>query len=176
MRARLLFLVVAVLLVGGFAAQNWPEFMRTAPLSFGVLVEEAPLGAIMLAVFGVTLLVFLFSSSMQESRHLSETRRHERTLQAQRDLAEKAEVSRFTDLRHQLDAHLRDNRQRDAIAATELEKAMVQSQRELRNQLEVINRTLDGRLTQLESRIEARLERLQPAAPADVTPREHVKV
>jgi Skp family chaperone for outer membrane proteins len=176
MRARLLFLVVAILLVAGFAAQNWPEFMRTAPLNFGVLVQEAPLGLIMLAVFGITLLALVFSSAMQESRYLSESRRHAKTLQAQRDLAEKAEASRFTDLRQQLDTHLRENRQRESIAASEFEKAMVQSQRELRNQLDVINRTLDGRLTELEGRIEARLERLQPAAPADVAPREHVKV
>jgi DNA anti-recombination protein RmuC len=176
MRARLLFLVVAILVVAGFAAQNWPEFMRTAPLNFGVVVEEAPLGLIMLVVFGITLLAFLFSSAMQESRYLSESRRHAKSLQAQRDLAEKAEASRFTELRQQLDTHLRENRQRETIAGSELERAMIQSQREMRNQLDVINRTLDGRLTELESRLEARLERLQPVAPADLAPREHVKV
>ena len=175
MRARLLFLVLAILLVAGFAAQNWPEFMRTSPLTFGVVQEQAPLGLIMLGALGVTLLVFLLSSAMQESRYLMESSRHARSLQAQRDLAEKAEASRFTDLRQQLDAHLRDNRQRDTIAATELEKAMVQSQRELRNQLEQINRTLDARLGELEGRLESRLERLQPL-PADTTPRERIKV
>ena len=175
MRARLLFLVVAILLVAGFAAQNWPEFMRTAPLNFGVVVEEAPLGLIMLAIFGITLLAFLLSSAIQESRYLSESRRHAKTLQAQRDLAEKAEASRFTDLRHQLDTHLRENRQRESIAATELEKAMIQAQREMRNQLDAIHRALDGRLTELENRIEARMERLQPATGTDVAPREHVK-
>lgn len=175
MRARLLFLVVAILLVAGFAAQNWSEFLRTSPLTFGVVVEEAPLGLIMLGVFGVTALVFLLSSAMQESRHLMESSRHAKTLQAQRDLAEKAEASRFTDLRQQLDAHLRDNRQRETIAATEFEKSMVQAQRELRNQLEVINRTLDARLGELEGRIDSRLERMQPPL-ADVPPRERVKV
>ena len=101
-----------------------------------------------------------------------------KTLQAQRDLAEKAEASRFTDLRQQLDTHLRENRQRESIVASEFEKAMVQNQRELRSQLDAINRTLDGRLNELESRLDARLERLQPArvdVPADVTPREPVR-
>jgi hypothetical protein len=108
-----------------------------------------------------------------------ESSRHARALQAQRDLAEKAEASRFTDLRQQLDTHLRENRQRESISATEFEKAMVQSQRELRNQLDLINRTLDGRLSELEGRLEARLERLQPArvdVPAEVPPRDRVKV
>jgi len=176
MRARLIFLVVAVLLVAGFAAQNWPEFMRTSPLNFGLVIQEAPLGAIMLGLLAVTLLVFLLSSAMQESRYLLEHRNHAKTLQAQRDLAEKAEASRFTDLRQQLDAYLRENRQRESIAATELEKAMVQSQREMRSQLDLINKTLDGRLTELESRLESRLERLHQASPADVPPRERVKL
>src|SRR6185369_8746151 len=110
------------------------------------------LGLIMLAVFGVTLLVFLFSSAMQESRHLVESNRHHKTLQAQRDLAEKAETSRFTDLRQQLDTHLRENRQRESVVASEFEKAMMQHQRELHSQLDTINRTLDARFNELESR------------------------
>jgi uncharacterized integral membrane protein len=174
MRARLLFLVLATLLVAGFAAQNWPEFVRPSPLTIGVVQAEAPLGLIMLAALGVTLLVFLLSSAMQESRFLIESGRHAKSLQAQRDLAEKAEVSRFTDLRQQLDAHLRENRQRESIASTEFEKLVVQNQRELGNQLEQINRTLDARLGELEGRIESRLERLQ-ALPVDVTSRERAK-
>jgi biopolymer transport protein ExbB/TolQ len=178
MRARLFFIVVAALLVGGFAAQNWPEFTSSSQLNFGVIAEQAPLGLIMLAVFGVTLLVFLLSSAMQESRHLVESSRTAKHLQAQRDLAEKAETSRFTDLRQQLDSHLRENRQRESVVASEFEKAMIQHQRELHSQLDAINRTLDGRLNELESRLEARLDRLQPVrvdVPADVTPRERVR-
>jgi uncharacterized integral membrane protein len=179
MRARLLFLIVAILLVAGFAAQNWPEFTRTSPLNFGVVVEEAPLGLIMLAVFGVTLFILLLGSAMQESRHMLDSSRHAKALQAQRDLAEKAEASRFTDLRQQLDTHLRETRQRESIVSSEFEKAMVQNQRELRSQLDGINRMLDARLNELESRLDARLERLQPGrveVPADLTPRERVKV
>jgi uncharacterized integral membrane protein len=175
MRARLLFLFIAILLVAGFAAQNWPEFLRTTPLTFGVVQAEAPLGLIMLGALGATLLVFLLSSAMQESRFLIESNRHARSLQAQRDLAEKAEVSRFTDLRQQLDAHLRENRQHESIVATEFEKVVVQNQRELRGQLDQINRTLDARLSELEGRIESRLERLQPL-PVDATARERAKV
>ena len=175
MRARLLFLIIAILLVAGFAAQNWPEFLRTSPLTFGVVQQEAPLGLIMLVALGVTLLVFLLSSAMQESRLLVESSRHAKSLQAQRDLAEKAEVSRFTDLRQQLETHLRETRQHQSIIATEFEKVVVQQQRELRGQLDQINRTLDARLGELEGRIESRLERLQPL-PAEVAARDRAKV
>lgn len=181
MRARLIFIVVAILLVAGFAAQNWPEFNRTTPLSFGLIMSEAPLGLILLGLLALTLAVFLISSATQESRYLLEHRRHAKALEAQRDLADKAEASRFTDLRQHLDTHLRENRQREAIAATEFEKAMVQSQRELRNQLEQMNHTLTARLGEIESRIDSRLERFNPAVdvphrPVDVPPRDRVKV
>jgi hypothetical protein len=178
MRARLIFIAVALFVLAGFAGLNWSEFTRTAPLSFGVLVTEAALGMVLLFALGATLIAWLLSSAMHESRYMLESHRHAKALQAQRNLADKAEASRFTDLRQQLETHLRDNRQRDAIAATELEKAMVQSQRELRNQLEQMSRVLAGRLGELEGRIEARLERVQPLVqPAvDVTPRERAKV
>lgn len=181
MRARLIFIVVAILLVAGFAAQNWSEFNRTTLLSFGLIVSEAPLGLILLGLLALTLAVFLISSATQESRYLLEHRRHTKALEAQRDLADKAEASRFTDLRQHLDTHLRENRQREAIAATEFEKAMVQSQRELRTQLEQMNQTLAAHLGEIESRIDSRLERFNPAVdvshrPVDVPPRDRVKV
>ena len=166
MRARLLFIIVAILAVSGFAALNWTEILRTTPLSFGWTVAEAPLGLIMLAVLGLTLLVFLLSSAAQESRIMLEAHRHAKVLAAQRDLADKAEASRFTDLRQQLDTHLRDNRQRDAIVATELEKSIVQSQRELRTQLELMNRNLMARFVEFEERMANRpVERVVTARP-----------
>jgi DNA anti-recombination protein RmuC len=161
MRARLVFILVAILLVAGFAALNWSEFNRTAPLSFGVLMTDAPLGVVMLTLLGITLAIFLVSSAAQESRHMMEHRRQSRDLQAQRDLAEKAEASRITDLRQHLDTHLRESRQREAIAATEFEKAMVQSQRELRAQLDQMNHTLATRLDELTGRLGPRTERVE---------------
>ena len=120
----------------------------------------------MLAVLGLTLLVFLLSSAAQESRIMLEAHRHAKVLAAQRDLADKAEASRFTDLRQQLDTHLRDNRQRDAIVATELEKSIVQSQRELRTQLELMNRNLMARFVEFEERMANRpVERVVTARP-----------
>jgi hypothetical protein len=170
MRARLVFIVLALLVVGGVAALNWPDFTRTTPMSFGAFTAEGSVGLFMLAAFGLTILVMLLSSAMQESRYMMESHRHAKALQAQRDLADKAEASRFTDLRQHLDMHLRENRQREAIAATEFEKAMVQSQRELRTQLEQMSRALDSRLAEFEGRIDARLDRVRPAA-VDVPPR-----
>jgi hypothetical protein len=186
MRARLIFIVVAILVVAGFAALNWAEFTRPTPLSFGVLSATVPLGTVMLTFMAIILAVFLISSATQESRHLLEHRRHTRALQAQRDLAEKAEASRFTDLRQHLDTHLTETRQRTAIASTEFEKTVMQSQRELRAQLEQMNQALLARISELESRLGPRAERVEhververvdekPAA-ANEPPRDRVRL
>ena len=155
---------------------NWPDFTRTTPMSFGVFTIEGSVGLFMLAAFGLTILVMLLSGAMQESRYMLESHRHAKALQVQRDLADKAEASRFTELRQYLDTHLRDNRGREAIAATEFEKSMVQSQRDLRSQVEQMSRSLDARLAELQGRIDARLDRVQPVVevpprPLDVHPR-----
>ena len=158
MRARLIILLTAILLVAGFAALNWSEFVRQTPLSFGLFVMEAPLGLILLTVLTITLLAFLASSIHMQTVSLLDTRQHAKELHAQRELADKAEASRFTDLRQHLDNQMRELNQREVIAATELEKAVVAGQRELRTQLELINRTLASRLAEIEGRIEVRAD------------------
>ncbi len=179
MRVRLIFLVVAILLVAGFAALNWSEFERTAPLSFGLFVTEGSLAFVMLAILGLSLLGFLFSSAVLESRHLIESRQHLKTLEAQRDLADKAEASRFAELRQQFETHMnesREHRQHLGLASTEADKLMVDSQRELRLQLEQMGRAIAGRLSDLESRIDARLERIQSPAGRTVQPVSEIPV
>ena len=167
MRARLIVLVTAILLVAGFAALNWSEFLRATPLSFGILVMSAPLGLIMLGVLTLTLVAFLVSTAHIQTVSLLDSRQHGKALQAQRDLADKAEASRFTDLRQHLDSQMREIHQRESIAATELEKAVAQGQRELRTQLELMNRTLASRLGEIESRTEARADQ-RARAPATI--------
>jgi DNA anti-recombination protein RmuC len=182
MRARLVLLLIAILLVAGFAALNWAEIMKPTALNFGVFTTSAPLGAILIGLLGVALLVFLVASAASNARMRSTEIRYNRDLQVQRDLAEREEASRFTQLRQHFDNHLRENRQRDALVSTEFEKNMIQSHRELRNQLEQIHHTLASRLGALESRMEERLERLAPAGEVvrrpveEVPPRDRAKV
>ncbi|MFC5499886.1 hypothetical protein ACFPOE_20255 [Caenimonas terrae] len=158
MRPRLTILLVAILLVAGFAGLNWSEFVRPTPLSFGLFVMDAPLGLILLTVLTVTLVAFLISSIHMQTVNLLDTRQHSKELHAQRELADKAEASRFTDLRLHLDAQMKEIQQREAITATELEKAVVAGQRELRTQLELMNRTLATRLAEIEGRVDARAD------------------
>jgi len=161
MRARMLLLVLAIVLVGAFAYQNWSQITTPSTLTFGVLEAAAPLGLILLTLLGITLLVALASTASMRTRSLVESRHHAKELQVQRDLAEKAEASRFTDLRQVLDTHLRESRQRETVLNAEMERAMAQHQRELRNQLEQMYHLLTSRLSELERRIDHRPGRVE---------------
>jgi hypothetical protein len=152
MRSRLVLLIVAILLVAGFAALNWSEVMRPAPLLFGAFVADAPLGAILLGLLALAVVAFTVSAGSIRTRSLLESRHHYKELEAQRLLADKAEASRFTELRTYLDENLREMRERDRLLTTEL-------QRELRTHGEATNRMLAARLNELEHRMESRFER-----------------
>jgi len=160
MRAKSILLVIAILLVAGFAAMNWAEIIRPASLWIGPVIMDAPMGAILLALLGITLVLFLASTAAMRTQSLIDYRHHQKSLEAQRELADKAEASRFTDLRQHLDTNLRELRERDRLAATEGDKARLEHQREIRTQLEQINRTLSARLNELEHRLETRFERM----------------
>jgi len=170
MRTRTTLLVVAILLVAGFAALNWSEIVRSTPLSFGLMVTDAPLGLILLTLLGVTLVLFLAASAAMRTQSLLDYRTHQKTLEAQRDLADKAEASRFTDLRQHLDTHLKEMRERDAIAASEFDKAMLQSRREVQTQMEQMNRMLSARLNEMEQRLAGRTTSAVPPVRNDVVP------
>jgi TolA-binding protein len=169
MRSRATILAVAILLVAAFAALNWSEIIRPAPLLFGAFVMDAPMGAILLGLLTLATIAFVLSAGAIRTQSLVESRNHHKTLEAQRTLADKAEASRFTDLRQHLDSQLRELRERDAIAATEFQKSVVEGQRELRTQLEQINRTLAARLSEMEHRLETRFERVPGYDPGVAT-------
>jgi hypothetical protein len=160
MRSRFVLLVVAILLIAGFAALNWSEVIRPSTLWFGPVMADAPLGAILLGLLALAVVIFAVSAGAMRTQTLLESRHHAKEMEAQRLLADKAEASRFTELRQHMDTQLRELRERDAISATEFEKSRLESQRELRAQLEQINRTLAARLNELEHRLESRFERM----------------
>jgi uncharacterized integral membrane protein len=110
-RALLFFLVLV--LIGVFALINWDVFSATTPLSLGFTTVQAPLGLIMLGLVAFLCVLFTVWVISLQAASLIEARRQTRELQAQRDLADKAEASRFTELRTELVARL-DRMQSDA--------------------------------------------------------------
>ena len=104
MNSRTLVLLLIVAATAALAVLNWTALSEPLPISLGVTTVDAPLGLIML---GLTVLLGVFFIayvlSLQGSV-LLDTRRHTKEMQAQRELADKAEASRFTELRAFLDA------------------------------------------------------------------------
>jgi hypothetical protein len=171
MRTRTILLVLAILLVAGFAALNWAEIVKPTTLFFGPVAADAPLGLILLSLLGLTLVLFLASTAALRTQSLIDYRHHQKTLEAQRELADKAEASRFVDLRNHFDTHLRELREREAIASSEFDKAMQQNRREMQAQMEQTNRMITARLNELEHRLEGRFERMGLGrAPVGVPP------
>lgn len=116
MRIRTLLLAIVVLGVVLFAALNWATFTAPTPLSLGVATVNAPLGLVMLVLLAAVAALFLGWMIWLQGSVLLETRRQARELQAQRDLADRAEASRFTELRQFIEAEFA--RQRGVIEQT----------------------------------------------------------
>jgi uncharacterized integral membrane protein len=96
---RAIALFAALVLVGLFALLNWNAFAAPTPLSLGIVTVEAPLGLVMLGVVVFLSLLFTVWAISLQASALTEARRQTKELQAQRELADKAEASRFTELR-----------------------------------------------------------------------------
>jgi uncharacterized integral membrane protein len=106
MQLRNVVLLVVLGLVAVFAALNWSVIIAQTTLSLGFAEVQAPLGLVLLAILGLPTTLFLLYVVYLQTSVLLETRRHARELQAQRELADQAEASRFTELRSFLDTRL----------------------------------------------------------------------
>ncbi len=136
MRTRLILLLVAIAALATFAAFNWSEFVRPAQLSWGFGTGEAPLGLVLLAVLAVSWVGFLLASAYLETHYQLATHRHMKALEAQRVLADKAEASRFTELRAYLESQATLAAQRDVASASRVEQTMLRELADMRALLE----------------------------------------
>ncbi|MBL0418801.1 hypothetical protein JI739_00440 [Ramlibacter sp. AW1] len=176
MRLRTVLVILAALLVVVFALLNWQEVTRPTSLNLGFAQVQAPMGLILLSLLGLATLVFMTLVASVHTRSLVESRQHAKALEAQRELADRAEASRLAELRQQIDTYLNEGRQRETRAAAELEQAFARIQRDLRQQVDQSHRALATRLGEMEGRVTQQLERMergrapmQPAEPIPIT-------
>jgi Ca2+/Na+ antiporter len=157
MRARTIFLILGIVLVAAFAALNVDEFMRPNVLSLGVTTVQVPLGMVMLVLLFLVMVVFLTATVYMQSVNLIETRQYARELNTQRDLAYKAEASRFTELRHYFEAQAAAAVPREAATATVLSERLAQTQQALLQRLEQSDRSMATHISALEQSIQRSL-------------------
>ena len=158
-RAIVLFLGLTCL--GVFALLNWNAFVTPTPLSLGVTTVDAPLGLVMLGITVFLSVLFIVWAMTLQAGALMDARRLARDLQAQRELADKAEASRFTELRTFLAAELQSvsvgQEQTRAILVSRLDRV----QDATRAAQEETSNTLSAYIGELEDRLER--QQLVPA-------------
>ena len=99
MNIRTIILLLISIAIAALAVLNWNALITPTTVSLGVTDIEAPLGAIMLGLTILLSVFFLAYVLSLQGSVLMDTRRHTKEMQAQRELADKAEASRFTELR-----------------------------------------------------------------------------
>lgn len=156
MPLRTILLLIALGLIALFAALNWSAVMAPTTLSLGVADVQAPLGLIMLGLIVLLTTLFLVFIVYLQTSVLLEARRHAKELQANRELADQAEASRFTDLRSYLEAELQRVAERDAEARTVMLARLDDVDRDLRASIEQSGNTLAAYIGELEDRLDNR--------------------
>ena len=166
MNLRTLFLLIVLELLAAFTALNWSAFTAPMTLSLAFTSVQAPLGLIMLGATAVLGVAFLLYVTYLQSTSILESRRLARELHAQRQLADEAEASRFTELRTFFEQRM--TRLDDAVARTQ---SVVQStsgtlQSDLRGAVEQSTTVLSAYIGEVEDRLERKLGTTAATPPA----------
>jgi hypothetical protein len=154
MYLRTVLIIFVLILLGFFVAMNWNAFMAQTALSVGFTSVEAPLGLILLGITGMLTLLFLIYLVYLQSSALIETRRHARELQSQRELADRAEESRFQQLRSAMETELKNLDTQSKEAKTAILTRLDALERDMRLAVEQSGNTLAAYLGEIEDRFE----------------------
>lgn len=145
----LLFAVIAI-----FAIVNWSAFTTPTTLSLVFGNVQAPLGLIMLALTGLLVALFLVYIVYQQAGVIVEARRSSRDMAAQRELAEKAEASRFTELQASVTSGLHAIETRVAEVQAAILRGVEASDQALATRLTEATNGLAAHLGEVEDKID----------------------
>lgn len=157
-------LLLILSLIAVFAALNWDVFLVPADLSLGVAVVQMPLGVVMLCLLVLMTVLFLVFAAYIQTSALLEFRRYAKELQVQRELAEKSEASRFTELRNQLETEMLKLSNLNAESRSVVLARVDQVGNDLRTSIENSGNTLAAYIGEVDDRLgRARVASIPPA-------------
>jgi mannitol-specific phosphotransferase system IIBC component len=156
MGIRTVVLLLVVLLIAALAALNWGLIVTPTTMSVGFTEVVAPFGLIMLGLTALLGVFFVAYVVYLQSSVLLETRRHTKEMQVQRDLADKAEASRFTELRSFFETQENANMARNAERHAALLGRVEQLEAAMKARSEQLDNTLAAHIGQLEDRLDRR--------------------
>lgn len=154
MSLRSLSIVVVLVLLAAFAALNWTTFTTPTELSLLFGSVYAPLGVVLLGFIAALCVLFLLFIVYLQTSVLLESRRHAREMQSQRELADHAEASRFTDLRAYLEKELTALRVAMEAGAEQIGARVALAERTLRDEVEQSANGLAAHIGEIEERFE----------------------
>lgn len=159
MKLRSVFLLLILGAIAAFSALNWSTFTTPTALSLGLAEVQAPLGVIMLGVVAFLTAFFLVFVVYVQASALFDSRRHAQELQLNRELADKAGASRFTELRSFLEVELQKLGSRGTSSSTAADPAIVLArldrlEKELLTALEHSENSVAAYVGELEDRLE----------------------
>ena len=181
MSLKSLLLLIIGIAVLAFVGLNWSAMNTPTDLNLGFTEIRAPLGLVLLGLMAALSVVFVAMVAYTQGTVLVETRRHAKELAAQRELADKAEASRFTDLRAHLDKEMTRLTDSVAMQTREMLSRVDRAEMGLRDRpvdaevsrlvqaVENHNRDLHARVDRLEMGLRDGLAGYVPA-PASVRP------
>jgi uncharacterized integral membrane protein len=153
MRAQIVLVAIVLLLTLAFAVVNWTALSAPAPINLLVTEVQGPLGLVLLGLGAVLIALFVLLVLSLQAGVLLDSRRHSRDLHAQRELADKAEASRFTDLRQMLEQEFANLKPLTAQPGELLER-LNRMETALRQDIHETGNSLSAYLGELEERLE----------------------
>ena len=154
MRLFTLLLLLILTATGAIASLNWGAFVVPVDISLGFALVRMPIGLLMLAVLMVVTVLFLLYVVYLQTSSLLETRRLSRKLEANIALAEKAEASRFIELRNALASEMLKQTNLNLEAKSAILSSMGQIKTELLSSIEQSGNTLSAHLGEFEDKFE----------------------
>lgn len=106
MHLRHLALSLVAILIGLFAALNWAVISQSTTLNLGLMQVQGPLGVVLLGLTALLAVVFVVYVLYMQTAMLFDSRRQAKDMEEQRNLADQAELSRFTELRAYMQGEL----------------------------------------------------------------------
>jgi len=157
LRAFSLTLVLAFVLLAAFATLNWAAMAAPSTLSFGFVDVSVPLGMAMLVFTAAISGLFIIYIVLLQAGVILEARRLTKEVKAQRELADTAEASRFTELRTLLEGELRRIEAQGAASNREFGARIEQSERGMKDKLAEATGTLSAYLGEIEDKLDRAL-------------------
>jgi uncharacterized integral membrane protein len=159
LRAFALTLTLAFALLLLLVTLNWQIVAAPSELSLGFTTISAPIGIVMLGFTAVISALFVVYIVLQQAGVILDARRFAKEGKAQRDLADTAEASRFTELRTLLEGELRRIEAQGAASTRELGARLEQSERGVTDKLTEATRTTAAYLGEIEDKLDRALAR-----------------